>query len=97
MSDDVDVRDNPDESRYEIRLAGQLVGFTEYHRHDGRIDFLHTEIDDGHEGHGLASTLIRYALDDARARHEPVEPYCPFVRAFIDKHPAYQDLVASPR
>jgi hypothetical protein len=96
-NDDADVRHNPEQSRYEIRLDGQVVGFTEYNRHDGRIDFLHTEIDDAFEGRGLASTLIRFALDDARAKQEPVVPYCRFVRGFIEKHPDYQDLVVPAR
>src|SRR5690349_15694635 len=40
------------------------AGFTEYHLHDGVIAFLHTEVDPAHQGEGLATTLIRGALDD---------------------------------
>jgi predicted GNAT family acetyltransferase len=91
--DDVQVRDNPDESRYEILVDGAVVGFTEYDRRDGRLDLLHTEIDDNFEGRGLASKLIGYTLDDARSAGTPVLPYCHFVRGFIEKHPDYLDVV----
>jgi predicted GNAT family acetyltransferase len=93
MSEDVEVRENADESRYEILVAGEVAGFTEFAREGGRVDFLHTEIDDRFEGHGLASRLIGHALDDARRRGTPVLPYCAFVRSFIAKHAEYQDLV----
>jgi predicted GNAT family acetyltransferase len=90
---DVQVRDNPDESRYEILVDGQLAGFSRYVQHGARADFLHTEIDDRFEGRGLASQLIGAALDDARRRGWQIAPYCPFVSRFISKNPDYRDLV----
>lgn len=90
---DSELRDNAAESRYEILVDGEVVGLCEYSRRDGRIDLLHTEIDDRFEGHGLASKLIRFALDDARKSGTPVMPYCKFVRAFMAKHDEYLDLV----
>ena len=97
MADDADLqvelRDNPAESRYEVLVDGAVVGVCEYNRRDGRIDLLHTEIDDRFEGHGLASKLIKFALDDARHSATPVMPYCKFVRAYLDKHAEYRDLV----
>jgi predicted GNAT family acetyltransferase len=91
--DNTELRDNVEESRYEILVDGEVAGFCEYSRRDGRIDLLHTEIDDRFEGRGLASRLIRHVLDDARASGTPVMPYCPFVRAFIGRHAEYRDLV----
>jgi uncharacterized protein len=93
MSDDVQVRENADESRYEIYADGELAGFTEYARHGDQIDFLHTEIDKKFGGRGLATHLIRELLDDARRRGSQVMPYCPFVRKFIIEHAEYRDLV----
>jgi uncharacterized protein len=46
---------------------------------------------------GLASQLIRYALDEARAAGRNVLTFCPFVRSFIQQHPAYVDLVGQPQ
>ena len=90
---DIELRDNSAQDRYEIHVRGELAGVCEYSRRDGRIDLLHTEIDDRFEGHGLASKLIRFALDDARSSGTPVMPYCQFVRGFIAKHEDYLDLV----
>ncbi len=79
----------PELGRYEIRSGDELLGFTEYRDRAGRRIFVHTEIAAGHEGRGLATTLIRSALDDTRAARMPVTPRCPFVRAFIERHPEY--------
>ncbi|HEX5402967.1 MAG TPA: GNAT family N-acetyltransferase [Pseudonocardiaceae bacterium] len=87
------VTDNKELSRYELRDGDQLVGFAEYHFHRGEMAILHTEIKPEFGGHGFGGQLAKAMLDDARARGLKVLPYCPFTRAWIVKHPDYQDLV----
>ena len=89
----VDVTDNAEQDRYEIRLDGELAGFAQYTRRGGRTLFTHTEIDPAFGGHGLGSRLAAGALDAERAAGTPVVPICPFIRSYIDRHPAYVDLV----
>lgn len=93
----VEVRDNPAEERYEISVDGALAGFAQYRARPGLIAFIHTEVDEGHEGEGLGSRLVTFALDDARARGLEVLPFCPFVNAFMARHPEYVDLVPESR
>ena len=94
---DVEVTDNPDKARFEIVADGELAGFVLYHLRGSEIAFTHTETDDRFRGHGLASQLVRTALDQARARHLAVLPYCPFVRSWLQEHPEYVDLVPAGR
>jgi predicted GNAT family acetyltransferase len=89
----VQVVNNPDEHRYEVRADGTLAGSTVYRERPGLIVFVHTEIDERFEGQGLASTLIRTALDDARERELQVLPFCPFVNGYIARHREYVELV----
>jgi uncharacterized protein len=92
---DLTVADHPEEHRYEVRDAdGTVLGFAAYRRHGDVVVFTHTEVDDGHEGEGIGSTLVRSALDDVRAAGRTIQPLCPFVRAYVDRHPEYADLVA---
>jgi len=90
---DVSVVDVPERSRFEVRVAGETAGFTEYRRRPGLIAFIHTLIDPRYEGHGLGSQLVGSALTDARSDGLAVLPFCPFVRSYIAGHPEYLDLV----
>jgi len=88
------VRDNPDEQRYELLVNGELVGELVYRLRDSRITLLHTEVSPSVEGQGLGGRLVAGALDDIRARGLRVVPVCPFVRAYLRRHPDAADLVA---
>jgi uncharacterized protein len=89
----VNVTDNRDQHRYELRDGDELVGFTEYHFYRSELALLHTEIRPEFGGRGLGSELVKGVLDDARARGLKVLPYCAFVRGWIGKHLDYLDLV----
>jgi len=90
----LEVVDNPDRSRYELRDDGHLVGFTEYHERDGVLVFPHTVITEPKRGAGYGSTLVGGALDAVRARGRRIVAECPFVAEFIADHPEYADLLA---
>jgi predicted GNAT family acetyltransferase len=94
MSEHV-VVDNPAASRYELRSGDDVLGVAAYRLSGDVIQLIHTEIDAEHEGEGLGSDLARGVLDDVRHRGLRVRPTCPFVAEWIEKHPAYQDLVGA--
>lgn len=93
----IEVIDNASESRYEVRVDGELAGFSQYRQRPAGLAFIHTEIDDRFEGQGLGGKLVSFALDDARSRGLAVLPFCPFVKGYIDRHPEYLDLVPEER
>ena len=91
---DIEVVDNPGEQRYEARAGdGTVLGFSQYQRVPGRVVFTHTEVEQSQEGQGVGSQLARGALDDVRAAGLKVVPRCPFIKAYVDQHPDYADLV----
>lgn len=91
---DVTVTNNPDEKRYEARVDSELAGFAEYQLTDQLIVFTHTEVDPAFEGKGVGGALARFALDDVREQgSRKVMPLCPFIKAWIGKHPDYIPLV----
>lgn len=87
------VRDQPDRSRYEIRVDDQVAGVAAYTLDGTTISFTHTETEEAFAGQGMGKQLVAGALDDARDRGLAVLPLCPFVRSFIEKHEEYVDLV----
>ena len=95
QTQEIAVVDNAAEERFEARTPdGEVAGFAAYVRQPGQVVFTHTEVDDAYAGHGIGSTLARGALDQVRASGQKVVPLCPFVRAFVQLHEEYQDLVA---
>lgn len=90
--DRVTVQDNEKEERYEAHVNGYLAKI-EYERQGDTIIFIHTEVPDALEGQGIAGKLARTALDDARAKHLAVVPFCPYVASYIRRHPEYKELV----
>lgn len=92
-----EVRENQEKNRFEIWVDDEIAGFTEHRGLGSVVSLVHTEIGERFGGQGLATQLIRQTLDDLRERDSQVLPICPFVKAFIEKHPDYLDLVPAGR
>jgi uncharacterized protein len=89
----LEVRDNPERHRFELELDDGSFAIAEYTLPVGKIMFTHTEVPEAHEGKGIGTMLIRFALDAARERGLKVIPICPFFAAYMRKHPEVQDLL----
>jgi predicted GNAT family acetyltransferase len=89
----VSIRDNPERHRFEADLGEGSMAIAEYTLAAGKIIFTHTEVPPAHEGQGIGSALIRFALASARKRGLQVVPICPFFAAYIKKHSEEQDLL----
>jgi uncharacterized protein len=89
----IEVAEAPERERYELSIDGEVVGYSAYRARPGLIAFVHTEVDERLQGRGLADRLIRFALEDARARGLAVLPFCPFVKSFIERHREFEQLV----
>jgi uncharacterized protein len=90
---EISVADIPAQNRYVIDVDGRPSGSVTYRLGDGQIALLHAEVDYSMRNRGIASRLVEFALDDARARGLSVLPYCPFVRDYIEQHDEYLNLV----
>ena len=88
------VADNPQASRYELWLGTIRAGLIEYRSQPGVVVLIHTEVDPAFSGQGLGERLVAGALEDLRARGRTLVPLCPFVRAYLRRHPDQADLVA---
>ena len=87
-----EVTDNTEKHRFELAVDGHIAA-TYYKISDRVITFVHTEVPPELGGKGIGSKLIKGALDQVRTAGLKVIPQCPFVKAFIEKHPDYQDLL----
>ena len=91
----VNVVDDPARKRFEAFVGDRLVGFVTYRTRPGVVVLVHTETDPDFEGHGVGSQLAAAVLGEIRERSLKVNPLCPFIASFIDRHPEFADLVAT--
>jgi predicted GNAT family acetyltransferase len=98
MSDtppNVTVKDDPERKVFLAVLDdGTEVGGAYYRRWDGVVTFTHTEVDPSFEGQGVGSRLAAGALGLVRDAGERFVPLCPFIRAYVERHPELADLRA---
>lgn len=97
-ADTIEIENVPARDRYEARIDGNLVGFAAYQLTPTLVVFTHTEVTPEYEGQGIGSALAHAALDEIRADGvREVLPLCPFIKAWIGKHPEYIPIVFGAR
>ncbi len=87
--DNTPVTHNEAKGQFEI-TQGNQIAFLQYRRTDEHISLVHTEVPEALKGKGLGSQLVRAALDYAHFNQLKVIPICPFVKAYLQKHPETQ-------
>ena len=92
MAESVEVKNNPATSRFEVTV-GDDVAFAEYRLQPGKIVLPHTVVPPAFEGKGVASALARTAFGYARDNGLKVIPTCPFMSAWVKKHPEVNDII----
>jgi predicted GNAT family acetyltransferase len=86
------VRDNRAQSRFELEVEG-AIAFANYRLTPSTVILTHTETPRALRGRGIASELVRGALEMIRADGRKVVAGCGFVVDYLQKHPEFSDLV----
>ncbi len=87
------IINNSQKHRFEADLGDGSLAVAEYELASNKITFTHTKVPAAHEGHGIGSALVRFALNFARQNHLLVIPICPFFATYIRKHAEERDLL----
>jgi predicted GNAT family acetyltransferase len=89
---DHSVSNNAAQQQFEVHENGEIA-ILQYRFFEGAVWLMHTEVPASLEGKGIAATLARYSLEWARENNKKVKVVCPFVAAYLKRHPEYNDLV----
>ena len=85
---------NQEKKRFELEVEGK-VAFIEYILNNENIMFLtHTEVPIGLEGKGVGSAIVSKALDYIKDNGYTLAPLCPFVAAYLKRHPERKEILA---
>jgi predicted GNAT family acetyltransferase len=86
MRDSPTVIDNLRESRFELETpSGPAV--LEYRRNGKHLSLVHTEVPEAERRRGIATRLVEGVFLMARKEDLKLVPVCPFVRAWVERHP----------
>ena len=87
------VRNNTTLNRYELDV-GEAVAFANYRLTPGAVIITHTETPPALRGRGVASQLVKGALEQIRADGLKVVAGCSFVVDYLRDHPEFSDIAA---
>ena len=85
----LEVRNDETRSRF-LALVDGHEAHVEYARSGDVYDLTHTFVPGQLRGHGVAEELVQSALDQIEAQGAKFIPTCPFVQAFLKRHPEYR-------
>ena len=91
MTEPITVAHDEARHRYQALVGGEVAGTAYYRVREHKV-FWHTEVKTEFEGKGVGSALAKGVFDDLRARGEQAVFECPFLAAFLKRHPTYADL-----
>ncbi|MBC8768435.1 N-acetyltransferase [Arenibacter sp. BSSL-BM3] len=89
---DYKLIDNTEAKQYEYHIDG-VIAKIEYIKAKDKIYLTHTEVPKELEGKGVASSLVKQVLEDIETKGLTLVPMCPFVAAYIKRHPEWKKLV----
>jgi uncharacterized protein len=89
----LEILDKPERNRFEARLEGELVGLIDYIPLPGKIIATHTEVAERYKGQGFGARLVQGMIDQLRADGRLLQPLCPYVAAYLRRHPDEADVV----
>jgi len=89
----IEVRNEPENRQFTVEVDGRVAGKAEYRLRGETYLFIHTEVDPEFQGLGVANRLAHSALDDVRSQGRTLVALCPFIAAYIKRHPEYDEIV----
>ncbi|MXV37105.1 N-acetyltransferase [Flavobacteriaceae bacterium Ap0902] len=83
---------NETNKRFELEYNGHLA-FINYGEFGKSIALVHTEAEPELKGTGAASALVEKTLTHLKEEGKEILPYCPYVFAYIKRHPEWKEIV----
>lgn len=93
MNEEYKLIDNKSRHQYEFHVGEEIPRIEYITSLNGEIYLTHTEVPAILEGRGIASQLVRKALEDIERQGLRLVPLCPFVAGYIHKHPEWRRIV----
>lgn len=89
------VKLNKSRHQFELETDGKLSIVKYQAVDDNTLALVHTEVHPDLEGQGVGSALVKGTLEYIEQSNQQIVPLCPFVAAYIKRHPEWQRIVSN--
>lgn len=86
------VTHNFSANRFEVLLEDGQAAYLDYNETVIGLNLAHTYVPKPFEGKGIASIIVKFALEYVKRNDIPFIPSCPFVSIYLERHPEYRAL-----
>ncbi|RPE09262.1 N-acetyltransferase [Chitinophaga lutea] len=83
---------NTAQHRFELVIDGHTA-FILYRHVPGKTTLIHTEVPEALEGRGAGNAIVEKTLHYIEEQGDKLVPLCPFVLAYIKRHPEWKRIV----
>jgi len=90
----LDLQHDETAGKYYVLVDGQEAHVTYEKVSDRTFDLHHTFVPEELRGQSIAQEMVGKVLDDIKAKGNDFIPSCPFIEAYVEKHPQYREIVA---
>ncbi len=90
---DIPLVKNDEKKRFEINIDGYYA-FINFGEYGNSIALVHTETEPELAGKGAAVAVVEKTLQYIKDSNKSLMPYCPYVFAYIKRHPEWKELVS---
>lgn len=92
--ENLQVVHNAAASRFEMDIQGKKALINYQKKGEDTYNLYHAEVPPEFEGRGFGSRLVKGALEQIKADGKRFIPTCPFIVAYVRRHPEYQAFIA---
>jgi predicted GNAT family acetyltransferase len=80
-------------NQFELIVDG-YTAFIKFKLIGSKMFLIHTEVPEELKGKGIAGAMVEKALRFAREKGYAIVPICPYVQAYLKKHPEWRDIIS---
>jgi predicted GNAT family acetyltransferase len=77
----------------ELEVDG-YTAFIKYKVIGNNLFLIHTEVPEALKGNGVGKAIVEKAFRFAREKGYAIVPICPFVQAYLKKHPEWREIIS---
>ena len=91
--ENIELVKNETDKQFEMVVDGHKA-FIQFNELSDRIALVHTEVPEELGGKGVGTALVEKTLNFIKESGKALMPYCPFVFAYIKRHPEWKSIVS---